>query len=110
MGEEASIYDVIAFAIVNLGVQLPYSKLLELTACDPLYKALVDAWQQKERRIDQRNALVCLVTAKCAGAEHAKLQDFMPTTPQTQEEMEAELKSSLIAYDVMQRNRDLQSS
>lgn len=74
-----SAHDIIAFAVSEGWTTIPYDIFLELSPTDPLYKSLISAWKDKQRREDYRNGLLCSVIANCsmAGGKYQP-KDFMP--------------------------------
>lgn len=97
-----SATDIVAFGVVELGVQLPIDDLYKMSPTDPLYAALVKAWKSRERRIDQRNAMLCCIVANCAGNK-TSIRDFMPPEPVSREEQEAVIKANFIKYATLQQ-------
>jgi hypothetical protein len=102
-----SAHDIIAFACVELNVQIPLETLYAMTPNDALYKSLIEAWKAKEQRTDARIGLICSVLANCMGSGKKKFEpkDFMPKTPKTNKENEQELKANFIKYNEALRNK-----
>lgn len=101
-----SAHDIVAWAIIELNVSLPYEVLCEMSPNDPLYIALVDAWKAREKRIDARTGLLCAVMANCMGSGKKKYEpkDFMPQQPKPVKQQENEVKTQLMQY--MQTKKD----
>lgn len=80
-----------------------------MTVNDPLYVSLIKAYKEKERKADQRNALLCAIIANCMGGGQKKFEisDFMPKEQKTEEQMAAELKAYLSQYEDYRRNGEL---
>ena len=93
-------HDLIAFGIIEYNTPLPLKTLYEMTTDDPLYKALMRAWRNKERRADYRVGLICAVLANCMGSGKKKYEptDFMPKEFVSVEEREAEIKANFKVY------------
>lgn len=87
-----------AFGVVELNTPLPFDLLCEMSPTDPLYRALVKAWKEKERRLDNRNAMLCCVIANTQGNK-TKPEDFLPKTIKTTEEVESDIKANFQAYN-----------
>lgn len=106
MSKTTSAHDIVAWAIIELNVSLPYEVLCEMSPNDPLYISLVDAWKAREKRIDARTGLLCAVLANCMGSGKKKYEpsDFMPKEPKPVKQQENEIKTQLIQY--MQGNKN----
>lgn len=106
MAKKLSAHDILAFCILELGCNLPYEVAQELSPSDPLYKALMDAWKEKEHRKDLRNALLCAVIANSFNntKKKIKVEDFLPKTSKTTEENESQIKSNFIKYMDLRRH------
>ena len=98
--KEITAHDIVAFAIVELNVPVAMQDLYKMSPNDPLYKALINAWKQKERRADGRTALICSVIANCMGGGKKKYEpkDFMPQEEKSTKDQEAEIKTQFIKY------------
>jgi hypothetical protein len=107
MPKKLSAHDVLAFCILELGCRLPYEVAQEMNPSDPLYKALMEAWKEKEHRKDLRNALLCAVIANSFNSSKKKLkvEDFLPKTSKTGNS-EDEIKANFIKYMEMKRLND----
>lgn len=97
---DESIHDLVAFAIVNLGVQVDLDFYYKLTPSDPLYSALLKAYSDKLDRENRRVAMICAVIANCTqgGQKKYEIDDFMPKNP-VDEEMK--IKANFKAYAAM---------
>jgi hypothetical protein len=95
-----SAHDLIAFAIVECNVSVELEFFQNLSPTDPLYKAILNAWKEKQRRDDARTALICAVIANCNsdGKKKYEVKDFMPSVPKTTEESEREIKSNFMRF------------
>lgn len=95
-----SAHDIVAFACVELNVPIPLESLYAMTPTDPLYMALLEAWKEREHRKDARNAVLCCIIANSMGSGKKKYEpkDFMPKTPKTTTENEAEIKANFLKY------------
>jgi hypothetical protein len=107
MKKVISAHDIVAFAIVELNVPISLDVLYAMSPTDPLYKALMDAWKEKEKREDARTALLCAVIANSIGGGKKKFEpkDFMPKEPKTLKEQEAEIKSNFLRYMAKQGSK-----
>lgn len=107
MHNDVSAHSIVAFAVVNLGIQMPIERFYEMSPTDPLYSALVKAYKDKEKRSDYRTALVCAVIANCLGAGDNKrfsVDDFMPREPKSEDQCVAELKAYMNQYKSLRQN------
>jgi hypothetical protein len=100
MQKTPSAFDIVAFGVINFGVDLPIELLFDMSPDDLLYQALMKAWKDKEEREDRRNALLCCIIANVQGNK-TKVEDFMPKTSKTIEETESELKANLMKYNAV---------
>lgn len=102
-----SATSIIAFAIVELNVPLPYEELIKMTPTDELYGALVDAWKKREERLDTRTGLLAAVIANCMGGGKKKYEpsDFMPKQPKPVQEQESEIKTQLMQYMAAKKDK-----
>jgi hypothetical protein len=100
MEQSTSAHDILAFAIVEGWTVVPYDTLLSIGPTDTLYKALLSAYKEKERRADSRAALLCAVMANCmsSGGKKYEVSDFMPKAPKTAEQEALDVKSQLMKY------------
>ena len=100
MDAEISAHQILAFAIVNNFTIIPYEDLLNLGPTDPLYKALVEAYRQKEERLDARTALICAIIANCMGSGSKKyeIKDFMPKAKKSAEAEDLSVKTMFSNY------------
>jgi hypothetical protein len=98
--KEMTAHDIVAFAIVELNVPVALEDLYKMSPTDPLYKSLINAWKEKERREDFRTALLCAVIANCMGGGKKKYEpkDFMPQEAKSTTEKENDIKSQFIKY------------
>jgi hypothetical protein len=101
MSESTSAHDVVAFSVAQGWTSIPYDRFIELSPIDPLYKSLVNAHKEKERRADARTALLCSIMANCmsSGGKRYEIKDFMPqdkTLQDSNEEMN--VKANLMRY------------
>lgn len=106
-----SANDIVAFAVVNLGIQLPIDRYYEMTPSDPLYVSLMKAYKDREKKQDQRTALICAIIANCMAGGNGKkynVDDFMPHEPKTEEQQVAELKAYMVQYEVYRKNGQIQ--
>lgn len=106
MNKYCSAHDIVAFACVELNVPIPLELLYNMTPTDPLYKALVEAFKARERRLDGRNALLCAVIANCmtSGKKKFEPKDFLPKASKDYED-ESDLKANFIKYNEAVRNK-----
>ena len=104
--KKSSAHDIVAFACVELNVPIPLDTLYTMSPNDPLYIALLDAWKAREKRIDARVGLLCAVLANCMGSGKKKYEpsDFMPKEPKPVKQQENEIKTQLMQY--MQVKKD----
>jgi hypothetical protein len=100
MSDEHSIHSLIAFAIVELNVSVGLDFYQNLSFQDPLYTALMAAWESKQKRLDSRAALICAVMANCHGDGKKKYEvaDFMPKKQSGGLDEEA-IRNNFIAYN-----------
>lgn len=99
MSKVPSAFDIVAFGVINFGVDLPIELLFEMSPSDPLYQALMRAWKDKEEREDRRNALLCCIIANVQGNK-TTVEDFMPKS-KTSDDKEAEIKANLMKYNAV---------
>jgi hypothetical protein len=100
MNDQTSAHDILAFSIVEGWTVVPYESLLSIGPTDTLYKALLSAYKEKERRADARTALLCAVMANCmsSGGKKYEVTDFMPKAPKTPEQEALEVKTQMMKY------------
>lgn len=98
--KKISAHDIVAFAIVELNVPIALEDLYKMSLDDPLYKSLMLAWKEKEKRADARTGLICAVIANCMGGGKKKYEpkDFMPKEEKATKEKEANIKNQFIKY------------
>ncbi len=99
--KKQNAHDLLAWAIVELGIQVPLETFYNMSPNDPLFLALTRAWRIKERRQDSRIALLCAVIANSAGSKKKlEIKDFMPKDPilDTQEQ-EERIKKNFLKYN-----------
>jgi hypothetical protein len=66
-----------------------------------MYKSLVNAYKEKERKEDARTALLSSIIANCmsSGGKKYEVKDFMPRDKTTQDSSEElNVKASLMRY------------
>jgi hypothetical protein len=102
-----SAHDIVAFACVELNVAIPFDRLYAMSPTDPLYKALINAWKEKEKRADFRTALICSVLANCMGGGKKKYEpkDFMPKNSKSTQDSENDIKANFIKYNEVLRSK-----
>lgn len=101
MPDPTSAHDVVAFSVVQGWTTIPYDTFIELSPLDPMYKSLVNAHREKERRADARTALLCSVMANCmsSGGKKYEVKDFMPQDKTAQDSSEEfNVKANLMRY------------
>ena len=88
---------------------MPIERFYDMTTSDLLYTSLMKAYKDKERRLDQRTALLCAIMANCMGGGSKKFEvsDFMPQEPKTEEQCIAELKAYMTQYEIYRQNGQL---
>lgn len=90
--------DFLAFCVVELNTPLPYDEVKRLRENDPLMASMIRAWENKERRENERTALICWVIARCNGSKNVKISDFMPPKAATKADTESEIKNNFRRY------------
>ena len=101
MPDSTSAHDVVAFSVVEGWTTIPYDTFMGLSPIDPLYKSLLNAYREKERRADARTALLCSVMANCMGSgkKQYTVKDFLPQDKTAQDSaQEVNLKANLMRY------------
>lgn len=69
--------DLLAFAVVELGVQVPYEQLLKMSPTSELWKSMLETWKRKIDREERRNAMIlCAISRTMGGNKTAKVSDF----------------------------------
>ena len=100
MSDEINAHDLVAFAIVELNVNVPLDTFYNLNPNDKLYRSLVNAWENKQRREDGRIGLLCAVIANSAGStKNYQPADFMPKKAKTKQDSEVEIKANFEKYN-----------
>ena len=102
MHNQISATDLVAFAVVELNVPIPIDIFYNMSVEDALYSSLIEAWTNKEKRIDQRNAMLCAIMANTmSSGQKYEINDFMPRYPKSNEQEEAELKAAFSQYEML---------
>lgn len=100
--------DIVAWAIVNLQVQVPLDYFLNISPTSDLYSALVRQWKIKCDMETERYAMIACTVANSMGGNKLKARDFYnPLSDHfAQSELkakEASLKNYLIRHNDKQK-------
>ena len=96
-----SPFDDLAFLIVECNTPLPYEVAIDLNAADPLFEAIVKAWNTKVKREKHNNAFLASCFYNAMGAKPPlKPSDFLPRDAESVEAEDLKLKSFLVDYSM----------
>ena len=101
--EYTSAHQLLAFLIVECNVSLPYKEALKMDQSDPLFQALVEAWQNKVRREREGEAFLASCIFNANGGK-TKPSDFLPQTLKDRVQEENQLRANINAFNNLKKS------